>query len=190
MSREVAVGESSDRMSDLSFRMMTATFAVLDLFHPTVARRAHTFGVREGMAVVDYGCGPGRYTVEFAGLVGPAGKVYAVDVQKLAVETTCRRAERRGLANVVPAVARGYDCGLPDAVADMIFALDMFFSVREPALFLRELRRICKPDGVLVIDDGHQPRSATLQKLQGSGAWRIESESHDHLVCRPVSEQP
>jgi len=173
-------------MSDASFKVMTALFAIMDFFHPYVARRARTLGIREGMTVVDYGCGPGRYTVEFGRLTGPAGMVYAVDVQEMAMDAALRRAERQGLSNVVPVLARGYDSGLPDGVADMIFALDMLHHVGEPSAFFGELRRIAKPDGVLVLDDGHQPRSATLAKLQASGCWIIETETRDHLACRPA----
>jgi ubiquinone/menaquinone biosynthesis C-methylase UbiE len=181
------MARTGDRMSNLSFRVMTALFAVLDFIRPYVARRARTFGIREGMTLVDYGCGPGRYTVEFARLAGPAGMVYAVDVQELAVEAVSNRAERQGLRNVAPVLARGYETGLPAGVANMIFALDMFFMVSEPTPFLRELRRIAKPDGVLVIDDGHQPRSATVEKLRAAGCWVIAEETPDHLVCRPAS---
>jgi ubiquinone/menaquinone biosynthesis C-methylase UbiE len=180
------MANTGDRMSNASFRVMTALFAVSDFVYPHVAQRARAFGIREGMTVVDYGCGPGRYTVRFAQLVGPAGKVYAVDVQELAVDAARRRAERLGLSNVAPVLARGYNCRLPDGVADMGCALDMFFMVREPSVFLRELRRVAKPEGVLVIDDGHQPRSATLAKLHAAGCWVIEGETRDHLTCRPA----
>ena len=44
------------------------------------------FGVREGITLVDYGCGPDRYTVRFSKLVGEAGKVYAVNMQALALQ--------------------------------------------------------------------------------------------------------
>ncbi len=174
----------ADRMSDTSFKLMTALFAVLDFVYPYVARRARTFGLQEGTTVVDYGCGPGRYTVQLARLVGPAGKVYAVDVHELAVAAVQEKVQRQGLNNVIPVLAHGYDSGLPDGVADMVCAIDMFFSVREPTIFLRELKRITKPGGVLVIDDGHQSRAMTKAKLLASGCWVIVEERRDHLQCR------
>jgi len=88
--------------------------------------------------------------------------------------------------NIRPVLVHGYTTGLPDAIADRIFALDMFFGIRQPTEFLSELKRLIKPDGILVIDDGHQPREATRRKILDSGLWQIESESKDHLGCRPA----
>ena len=58
------------RMPDVSFRMMLFLFNVVDFFHPYIAKRVKKFGIKEGMTVVDYGCGPGRYTTKLAELVG------------------------------------------------------------------------------------------------------------------------
>ncbi len=176
-----------DLMPDFAFRMMSATFDLIDRFFPYIDRRAATFGIRPGMTVVDYGCGPGRYTTRFARLAGESGRVYAVDVQELAVEKVKHKRQAEGLNNIVPVLARGYDSGLPDHVADMVCALDMFFSVREPTTFLRELHRITKPEGVLVIDDGHQSRQVTLSKIRASGCWAIAEETRDHLRCTPTA---
>ena len=176
----------SDRMSGSSYRLMIAAFAVLDFFFPYIDRRVRRFGIREGMTVVDYGCGPGRYTTRFARLVGQNGIVYAVDIHEMAIEATARRMQRQRLENVVPVLANGYRSGLPDHIADMVCAIDMFFSVREPIPFLAELKRIAKQDGVLVIDDGHQSRVTTKRKLAASGHWAIYEETRDHLKCKPV----
>ena len=54
----------------------------------------------EGMVVVDYGCGPGRYTLPVAKLVGSKGRVFAVDIQPLAIKTVKERAARQDLTNI------------------------------------------------------------------------------------------
>ena len=173
-----------ERMSDFSFRMMAATMKLLDWVWPRVDQRVQKFGIQPGMTVVDYGCGPGRYTRRFSRLVGPDGKVYAVDVQELALEAVKKDMARDGLENVVPLLAEGYNSGLPDECADMVFALDMFFGVSQPTALLKELKRITRKDGVLVIDDEHQSREKTLAKIQASVEWVIVEESPDHLKCR------
>jgi len=74
---------------------------------------------------------------------------------------------------------------LPDDVADVVCAIDMFFIIKKPTEFLAELKRITKSDGTLVIDDGHQPRDLTKTKILDSGLWDIVEETSDHLKCKP-----
>ena len=186
--REQAQKRPTERMSNTGFRLMSLTFDLIDLVHPYIDRRVTTFGIREGMTVVDYGCGPGRYTTRFARLVGERGKVYAVDIHELAIEAIQDKVARLDLRNVQPMLAQGYACGLPDHVADVVCALDMFFGIKRPTEFLAELKRITRPDGALVIDDGHQPREVTKEKILASGLWTIAEETSDHLKCKPAGD--
>jgi ubiquinone/menaquinone biosynthesis C-methylase UbiE len=177
---------TTERMSDTSFKFMNLTFKVLDFFFPYIDRRVKSFGIQEGMTVVDYGCGPGRYTERFVKLVGETGKVYAVDIHEMAIEAITRKAGQYRWRNVVPLLASGYNSNVPDHVADVVCALDMFFIIKQPTEFLAELERIAKKDGLLIIDDGHQPRQATKQKILDSGLWNIGEETSDHLKCKPT----
>ena len=160
-------------MSNASFRMMKWTMSIIDIFYPYIDKRVKNFGITEGITLVDYGCGPGRYTTRFAKLVGDKGKVYAVDVQPLAVEAVKKKIQRLHLTNVEPVLANGYNSGLPDHVADRVAAIDMFFSVRDPNIFLKELHRITKPDGVLIIDDGHETEKPRRTRFLPPSAGRL-----------------
>ncbi len=60
--------------------------------------------VRPGATVADLGCGMGYFTLGLAELVGPAGKVLAVDVQQRQLDHTGRRCERAGLRDRVELV--------------------------------------------------------------------------------------
>ena len=177
---------TGDRMFDPGFRTMTLLYKAHDFILPSIERRVNTFGLQPGMTVVDYGCGPGRYTTRFAKLVGERGKVYAVDIHELAIEAVQDKVAKLDLRNVQPMLAQGYACGLPDHVADVVCALDMFFGIQQPTEFLAELKRITRPDGMLIIDDGHQPRVATKKEILASGVWTIAEETSDHLKCKPI----
>lgn len=179
----------SERMSDIAFRLMSIAFNAVDFLHPYIDKRVTTFGIRQGMTVVDYGCGPGRYTIHFSRLVGETGKVYAVDIHELAIEAVKRKIARYQLQNVVPILASGYHSTIPDHMADVVCALDMFFAIQRPTEFLEELNRITRQDGVLIIDDGHQPRERTRKNILESGYWVIWEETRDHLKCRPSLSQ-
>lgn len=171
-------------MSDTSFRMMTLLFSVIDFFYPYIGGRIKKFGIEEGMTVVDYGCGPGRYATRIAGLVGDKGRVYAVDIHELAIEGVKRRAKKHNVRNIQPILIEGYNSTVPDGIADVVCAIDMFWTIKQPTGFLEELKRIIKKDGTLIIDDGHQPRRETKRKILDSGLWDIVEETKDHLKCR------
>lgn len=170
-----------DRIGDTAFRAMSAWFRIADFVFPKKDRLAG-LGIRKGEIVVDYGCGPGRYLGEASKRVGPSGTVYAVDIHELAVREVGERIREAGLVNVIPVLARGYSCPLPDGAADRIYALDMFHMVSDPAAFLGELRRIARPGAVLFLEDGHQSRMKTLRKLASFPGWRIEREEKRY-VC-------
>jgi len=175
----------TERMSDLSFRGMTFIFKVVDLIFPYVGRRINKFGIGEGMTVVDYGCGPGRYATRQARLVGETGNVYAVDIHELATAAVSKKIDKQKLKNIEPILAEGYNSTLPDHVADVVCAIDMFFMIKEPTDFLAELRRITKDDGKLIVDNGPRRRRVTKQKILDSGLWEIMEETSDHLECKP-----
>ena len=119
-----------ERMSDRGFRLMRLVMRAVDHIHPHVPQRAEEFGIECGMTVVDYGCGPGRYTMEFARLVGESGRVLAVDLVELALEETRIKAENLGYGNVVTYLAEGYDSGVLPKTADMVLPSICFTTYR------------------------------------------------------------
>ena len=98
--------------------MMEVLFKVIDFVYPYVGKRVKKFGIEEGMTVVDYGCGPGRYAVRFAKLVGENGKVYAVDIHELAIDGVRKRLKKGNISNIEPVLIEGYNSTLPDNIAD------------------------------------------------------------------------
>jgi len=181
----MALKRKSERMPDWQFKFMNVIFHVIDFIYPYIDKRVKKFGVKPGMMVVDYGCGPGRYAMRLARLVGSQGKVFAVDIHELAVEAVKDKIYKYGLTNIEAVLASGYDSGLPDRLADVVCAIDMFHIIKNHTEFLAELKRITKKSGCLVIDDGHQRRSITKDSILQSGHWDIFEETRDHLKCRP-----
>jgi ubiquinone/menaquinone biosynthesis C-methylase UbiE len=177
---------NGDRMFDLGFNTMTLLYRVRDLLLPTVVRRVESLGIQPGMTVVDYGCGPGRYIPHYSRRVGPGGRVFAVDVHELAMRAVQRKVERYKLENVTPLLAQGYRSGVPNGIAHLVTAFDMFFFVEDPTALLNELRRILRPHGLLAINDGFQRRETTQAKIAAAGGWEICEESGDLLKYRSL----
>ena len=97
-----------------------------------------------------------------------------------------RRIDKERLSNVNALLAGANGSSLPDETADVIYALDMFHMVRCPEAFLKELNRVCKGEGVLYIDNGHQTRERVMAKMKSSGVWEIAEENRRYMKCNPI----
>ena len=171
-------------LNKTEFRFMQGIYRLVDHVHPHVRARAEAFKIKPGQTVIDYGCGPGRYTVEFAQLVGEAGRVIAVDLVEVALCETRKKLEAGGHSNFELVLAHGYDTGITDNSADAVFAIDMFHHVADTNAFLREIFRIAKPDASLVFSGGHMPRSRLKRKVEESGIWELVEECREFVAYR------
>ena len=100
----------------------------------------------------------------------------------LAVKAVEKKAAKFGLRNIEAKLANGYDSSLKTGTADVVSALDVFSAIENSTAFLTELGRICKPDGILILDDGHQSREKTKEKLRQANVWEIVEETKGHLI--------
>jgi ubiquinone/menaquinone biosynthesis C-methylase UbiE len=145
------------------------------------------FRLQKGSVVVDYGCGPGRYIRKAAGQVGPNGHVYAADIHPMAIDLVKQKIDKYRLTNVTPVLLGDNPGIIPDRSADVIYAMDMFHQVEDPAAFLDGIHRIVKPKGVLFLEDGHQPRSQSLEKIRRSERWRVARENKQWMELKPAA---
>ena len=120
-------------------------------------------GAAPGGTVVDYGCGPGYFTLAAARRVGPAGTVYAVDLEPRMVELVRRRAADAGLSNVAAVASDGARAELPDGIADYIICVQImhYADGRDgQTAVARDLHRLLKPDGRVLVAQW-KPKRAT-----------------------------
>ena len=116
--------------------------------------------VRAGMTVLEPGPGMGFFTLELARLVGPEGRVVAVDVQPRMVEGLRRRAKRAGLlARIDARVAPGETMALTalEGAVDFVLAFAMVHETPSAATFFAEAAQAMKPGAkiLLVEPAGH-----------------------------------
>ena len=114
-------------------------------------------GVGRGHYVGDLGCGSGYFTVPAAKMVGAAGRVFAVDVQKPILENIKSRKRMEGLENIVPVWTDleivGAAKQIGDESLDFAFLVNIFFQTKKDKEVLQEATRMTKPNGkILVVD--------------------------------------
>jgi ubiquinone/menaquinone biosynthesis C-methylase UbiE len=135
-------------------------------------------GVAGGHVVLDFGCGPGRYCLPAARLVGPKGRVYAVDKNADQLALVAQEAATHGLANIVTHdTGGGVATPLAEACCDRALLFDVLQLIDDwPALF-GEISRVLKAGGRLSVFPMHV-RSADVRRhalaagLAEEPAWR------------------
>jgi len=106
--------------------------------------------LRLGDEVVDLGAGSGYFTVRLAQEVGPAGKVYAVDIDPQMLAYIDRRVEEEKLDNVQTILADPHDPKLGSSSVDMIFMCNVLHHISDRDKYYPLLARALRPAGRLV----------------------------------------
>lgn len=161
-------------MNSLAFRMMSA-FLWFRYRGSHPAEALAEAGLRSGDTVLDFGCGPGGFSIAAASLVGKRGKVYALDIQPLAARTVKQKAEKCGLATIEP-ITSGRDTGLADKTVDVVLLYDIFHFFKDPDAILAELHRVLKDGGVLSASDHHIKGQRLVEGITRSGLFRFEEK--------------
>ena len=110
--------------------------------------------VSEGMKVLEPGPGMGFFTLELARLVGPRGRVVAVDLQPMMLASLVRRARRAGLGERIEVrEARGEALGVDDLAAsvDFVLAFAVIHELPSARAFLEQAHRALRPGGRMLI---------------------------------------
>ncbi len=110
--------------------------------------------VREGMSVLEPGPGMGFFTLDLARMVGPAGRVVAVDIQPKMISRLRRRLAKAGLLERVDARVAGVDSmALTDLTGtiDFVLAIAMVHELTAPDPFFAEVAQVLKPGGSLLL---------------------------------------
>jgi len=157
--------------SNLDFRLMSLTYKFRDFLLPRM-NILKEVGIEAGFYVLDYGCGPGSYILPLAKLVGKSGKIYALDVHPLAVQSVQKLASRKRLENVQTILS---DCKtkLTSSSIDLVLLYDILHDLSDPDCVLEEIYRVLKPNGVLSLSDQHLKEAEIVSKVTNKGLFKL-----------------
>jgi ubiquinone/menaquinone biosynthesis C-methylase UbiE len=106
--------------------------------------------LKPGDVVADIGAGSGYHTFRMAKVVGPRGKVYAVDIQPEMLALIRERTKATGVTNVEPVQGTLTDPKLPAGAIDLAVMVDVYHEFSHPYEMTQALVRALKPGGKLV----------------------------------------
>ncbi|HEX7339543.1 MAG TPA: class I SAM-dependent methyltransferase [Rhodanobacteraceae bacterium] len=108
--------------------------------------------LKPGLHLLDVGAGPGTITVDLARRL-VSGRVTALETNAAALDLSRQEAARQGVANIDFAVGNVEALDFADATFDIVHAHQVLQHVGDPVAALREMRRVCKPGGIVAARD-------------------------------------
>jgi len=115
-------------------------------------------GIKAGDTVVDFGCRVGHYSIPAAILVGPEGRVYAIDKDREALDRLSEKAAASGLTNITTVeTAGGMEPDLPDAPVDVFLLYDILHLIEKEsrALLYSRIRQNLDAGSILSVYPKH-----------------------------------
>ncbi len=107
--------------------------------------------IREGMTVLDVGCGPGFFSVELAKMVGRNGKVVSADLQDGMLQKLANKIRGTELEKRIKLVKCGKDKINVSEKIDFGLAFFMVHEIPNKEPFFKELRSILNENGQVLI---------------------------------------
>ncbi len=133
------------------------------------------FGLREGLTMADLGCGYGHFALRAAEIVGPAGKVKAIDIEPERMGILRQLAEEQGVISRVETIqAQGETIPLADGDVQIALIANVLHELAEPSQYLKNTWRILQPDGKIWIVEWVKAETEfgpPLAERRSSGEW-------------------
>jgi ubiquinone/menaquinone biosynthesis C-methylase UbiE len=137
--------------------------------HPfiTRARLREVLEPRDGERVLEVGPGTGYYALPVARWLGPGGHLDVLDIQLEMVDHTLRRAASEGITNISGTRADAREMPYADDSFDAAYLVTVLGEITDQEAALRELRRVVKPDGRIVVGELFgDPHMVTFRALR------------------------
>jgi len=141
-------------------------------------------GIKEGMRVLDLGCGSGAFTAFVARAVGEEGKVYALDIQPEMLKqlaTKLSKSENEDIKNIELVNSSAYELPFDDNSLDLVYMVTVLQEIPDRSKALQQIRRVLEPGGVLAVTeflpDPDYPWKSTTIKMGRQAGFVLDGAS-------------
>lgn len=134
-------------------------------------------GIKNGMKVLEVGCGSGAFTTFVARAVGEEGEVFAIDIQPemlKQIEQKTKQPENKDIKNIKLIEGDALNLPFEDNSFDLIYTITVFQELPDKNKALKGMKRVLKPKGLLAIteflpDPDYPFKSTTIKMGTGAG---------------------
>jgi SAM-dependent methyltransferase len=164
------------------------------VWRPWATRAWRRAGFASGQTILDVGCGPGYAALDLAEIVGPTGRVVAVDRSRRFLDALEAFARARGLANIETHELDLDRDPLPDVKADGVWTRWVYSFVSKPDALMRRAAATLRPGGAMAILEYADyrawrlwPRQEAFEQFVGDvmASWRDSGGEPDIALELP-----
>jgi ubiquinone/menaquinone biosynthesis C-methylase UbiE len=141
-------------------------------------------GIKEGMNVLEVGCGSGAFTTFVARAVGEKGKVYALDIQPnmlKQLENKLAKPENKDIQNIKLIEGNAYELPFDNNSLDGAYMITVLQEIPDRDRALQQIKRVLKPGGIFAVTelfpDPNYPWKSTTVKLGNKAGFVIDAVS-------------
>jgi len=134
-------------------------------------------GIKEGMHILEVGCGSGAFTILAARASGIKGEVYALDIQPrmlMQLKKKLSRPENRDIKNIKLVEGDAHKLPFNDNSFDVVYTVTVLQELPDRNRALKEMKRVLKPGGILAVseflpDPDYPLKSTTIRLGEEAG---------------------
>jgi ubiquinone/menaquinone biosynthesis C-methylase UbiE len=148
-----------------------------------IVRLSELLRIRAGSVVADVGTAGGAMSLLLSPIVGPAGRIFATDINKDRIGDINAAVAKAGVSNITVILGDANRTNLPDDCCDAIFMRHVYHHFGDPLRMNRSLWEGLKPGGRLAIADFF-PTS----KKSAPAGQRNEGDNHGIMPDTVIEE--
>jgi ubiquinone/menaquinone biosynthesis C-methylase UbiE len=123
--------------------------------------------------VMDFGCGPGFYTLEIA---KRANLAIAVDISSEMLRKAQNKTAKEGVMNIRFIQSDGKTIQVENETVDVVFLVTVYHEIQDPQTVLEEFSRVLKPNGRLIVVEVVEKSLLPGAPVQAPNAIKVEIE--------------
>lgn len=171
---------------NFAFKIMSFIFKFRDLFTPP-EEILKEIEIKQGYKILDYGCGPGSFTLAAAKIVGSTGKIHAADIHPLAIKKVRKKVARKDYKNI-ETIQTSSETGLDDESIDIALLFDILHELSEPESIIKEVHRVLKKEGKLSVTIHHIKEHKGVEIVERTGLFKLENKGKKIHTFKKITQ--
>lgn len=127
-----------------------------------------------GQTILEVGFGPAFFTLPAARIVGGNGRVYAIDINRVAIEKLKQKIKAGDIKNIEAKMASARDTKLLSLCIDIAFLFGVIHAFDDVDSVMQEMHRVLKEGGMLSIQKGRWSKEKIIAAASKAGLFSFE----------------